>query len=920
MALGAVVGALRVNLGLNSAEFDRKLKRANRQAEAFASGIGTAIGAAIATVSTGLAVMAGSIINGSSELQKMIDISNSSAIEFQRFAAAASTVGIENEKLADIFKDVNDRVGDFVQTGGGPMADFFEKIGPKVGVTAESFRNLSGPQALGLFVDSLQKAGVSQQDMTFYMEAMASDATALIPLLKDNGAELNRLADAADRFGTFLTQEDLDLLTAAKTSIGDVWKGITGIATDIAVAIAPAVKSVADFFASMLEKGGPIRELLQGIIDNFRQVGITVGIAMAIAAAGVFGLQGALVLATVALTAFKVALISTGIGAVAVAIGYLVEQFFVLAEEMGSFGATFQYVLDQVKLYAVQWSGVLAVIFVATLPTAIGATLTALNILRATLIATGVAALTGLGNSLLALGRIIPGIGLTSLGLAANNLAIGRTARAASFAVSAFSIALRAIPIIAVITAIAYLIQKFVETAYGLGSVSEAFKLWGELMLGVVQYVGGLFVTLKDGILAALGVIINYAINIAARLNVAFINTINAIVNLFEGLVGSVGAILETLPGIMAQVGARMANALVDAIQNAIGGVASALNSILEGVGLDPIAPPDLSGWKMAVPEAKGIGEAVSGAFNEAFSDNIMDPSSSQKIADGAMAAIAAVPGQMADSFERNTAPATSRIAAAWGKIKAAIKVSEGEVAPTTTEIPEATEELKELEDQLKEVETAAPPAGAALADGVGGGAGKAKDAVNDLNETLEERTKANLERMRDMFADTFTDIVTGTKSVRDAIADLLMDMAKAIASSAFKEFFGTLFGGGGGGGGGFWGSVANFLFGGLGANANGTNNWRGGLTEVNERGSEIMNLPSGTQIIPADLSRRMANAGGGGSSTIQIDLGPDLEARILKQAETQSLRITEGGLKSYDANVMPRRVAQISNDPRRIG
>lgn len=39
--------------------------------------------------------------------------------------------------------------------------------------------------------------------------------------------------------------------------------------------------------------------------------------------------------------------------------------------------------------------------------------------------------------------------------------------------------------------------------------------------------------------------------------------------------------------------------------------------------------------------------------------------------------------------------------------------------------------------------------------------------------------------------------------------------------------------------------------------NASGTNNWRGGLTSVNESGGEILNLPSGTQIIPHDLSRQ---------------------------------------------------------------
>src|SRR5690606_28596009 len=90
-------------------------------------------------------------------LKKSAQISNVGFEEFQKLAFAAQSVGIESEKLADIYKDVNDRIGDFMATGGGPMADFFENIAPKVGITAEAFKNLSGPQALQLYYDSLVK-------------------------------------------------------------------------------------------------------------------------------------------------------------------------------------------------------------------------------------------------------------------------------------------------------------------------------------------------------------------------------------------------------------------------------------------------------------------------------------------------------------------------------------------------------------------------------------------------------------------------------------------------------------------------------------------------------------------------------------------------------------------------------------------
>ena len=52
---------------------------------------------------------------------------------------------------------------------------------------------------------------------------------------------------------------------------------------------------------------------------------------------------------------------------------------------------------------------------------------------------------------------------------------------------------------------------------------------------------------------------------------------------------------------------------------------------------------------------------------------------------------------------------------------------------------------------------------------------------------------------------------------------------------------------------------VGGWLFDKIGGNAMGTSYWRGGLTAVHERGGEIIDLPSGTRIIPHDVSLSMA-------------------------------------------------------------
>jgi len=174
-------------------------------------------GAATAFAAMGTAAVAGataikfqfdSIADKAKQLANSAQVAGVGFTDFQRQAFAASTVGIEFEKLGDIFKDVRDRIGDFISTGGGPMKDFFEQIAPKVGVTAQQFQKLGGKDALQLYYDSLVKAGVSQEEMVFYLEAMASDVTNLIPLLRDGGKAFDEMGSKA----SVISDEDIKKL------------------------------------------------------------------------------------------------------------------------------------------------------------------------------------------------------------------------------------------------------------------------------------------------------------------------------------------------------------------------------------------------------------------------------------------------------------------------------------------------------------------------------------------------------------------------------------------------------------------------------------------------------------------------------------------------------------------------------------
>ncbi len=213
------------------------------------SGIGGAASVA------GLLTAARNIAGISKELSVLAQVSGTGVEEFQRLAFGAQQVGIQQDKLADIFKDVQDRVGDFLETGGGPMADFFENIAPRIGVTAEQFRNLSGPQALQLFVSSLEKANLSQSQMTFYMEAMASDSARLIPLLRENGAAWREAGDQAERLGGILSGELVQQGVELEKNLKLLETQTKGVAITIGSVLIPELNRLAQEFLNAGKAG-----------------------------------------------------------------------------------------------------------------------------------------------------------------------------------------------------------------------------------------------------------------------------------------------------------------------------------------------------------------------------------------------------------------------------------------------------------------------------------------------------------------------------------------------------------------------------------------------------------------------------------------------------------------------------------------
>ncbi len=215
-------------------------------------------------LSGGLLTASLNALEKSAQLKNLSNISGMNVEQFQYFAVGAKSVGIEMDKLSDIFKDTRDKVGDFLTTGGGELTDFFEQIAPQVGVTAEQFRHLSGADALQLYVNSLREANVSENEMIFYMESIADEASALLPLLNEGGEGFRKYGEQARQAGAILSQTAVNDALKAKSAISEFSTEMQGVGNRIIVNMIPALQFVAQHFDTLAKAGIIVASVFAG--------------------------------------------------------------------------------------------------------------------------------------------------------------------------------------------------------------------------------------------------------------------------------------------------------------------------------------------------------------------------------------------------------------------------------------------------------------------------------------------------------------------------------------------------------------------------------------------------------------------------------------------------------------------------------
>lgn len=191
---------------------------------AIVQGFNVVQGAVLGLVGTaaGLAASVSTLAQQGRELEQMSLKAGVSVEKMQELTYATEQYNVSGDQLADMLKDVQDKLGDFSATGGGEFKDWMENIAPKVGLTVAKLQQMAGPEALIAVQNAMDATNVSASEQVFYLESIANDVSTLQPLLRNNGAELQRLTDHYRNLNVALSQTDITQLKEMDQQLKDV--------------------------------------------------------------------------------------------------------------------------------------------------------------------------------------------------------------------------------------------------------------------------------------------------------------------------------------------------------------------------------------------------------------------------------------------------------------------------------------------------------------------------------------------------------------------------------------------------------------------------------------------------------------------------------------------------------------------------
>lgn len=273
----------------------------------------TKVGAAFAGMAVGgiavglgaLSKMAIETANADAQMAQFANRANVGVESFQVLSEAAKGLGYEQEQLADIFADMQEKLGEFSMTEGGGAADFFEALKNNTEMTDDQIRQLGktlqgkdGIQAVQLLKDKMDELGATSQEQRFVFESLASDLTNLLPLFEDGGDLLAAYDEELRQAGIITSKEAIEQSRFLAAQTQSVQQRFSVFGSELGRVMIPILGTLLQHFMAGGKQGSAFGTIVQGI--GVIAKGVAAVILTFSTAIGMFGSTVGMVMAQLA--------------------------------------------------------------------------------------------------------------------------------------------------------------------------------------------------------------------------------------------------------------------------------------------------------------------------------------------------------------------------------------------------------------------------------------------------------------------------------------------------------------------------------------------------------------------------------------------------------------------------------------------
>jgi hypothetical protein len=178
--------------------------------------------------------------------------------------AAGKRAGIGTDELSEALAKTNHAIGEAASKG-GEGADALKKLG----LSAKTLASESLDKGIGQIADALKNIKNPAEQAAaaggIFGERLGPK---LLPLLNQGSAGIAKITEEAKKAGVALDDVDAGKLAAAQASLDEVGEHFEGLKNQLTIALAPAIKAIADGIISILPPADKVKEFLMNAFNS----------------------------------------------------------------------------------------------------------------------------------------------------------------------------------------------------------------------------------------------------------------------------------------------------------------------------------------------------------------------------------------------------------------------------------------------------------------------------------------------------------------------------------------------------------------------------------------------------------------------------------------------------------------------------